>query len=609
MSMKKRILLMLFLFLFVFSGNVFATEQTSIRDYLMRILEGLNSNFNKATVVDTISGSCGSANNQFFSSRPTSNLCMTGTPVVCDLNNPHNCSNNQLTSLVQGTSLWLWRCVGLNEGASSDCSASKEYVNGDCGSAHNTTVSAMPTANLCATGTPSVVSGSGPWYWTCMGTYTAQQCQANFSSKTIKLLSPNGGETFYWGEVYDIIWESSGVEKINISLQFEDSGGMGIIQNIPASSGKFSWNVDIKASTKHKIIISDANDGNIVDKSDNYFNIFKQSGLINGVCGPLHGTSLSIVQRTNKEFCSSGHPGEIAPSGSWTCYGENGGVNVNCSIQDNMINGSCGSANGSRFLNKPISNLCEIGMASTVSGSGPWTWTCSGHNGGTVASCSALKANSLNTTNIQILAPTAGELIKAGRNYQIKWLADGKDLLNIALAKDNEEWHLAYSVSAEKGMYEWQVQLSNTLTAGDNYRIHIWSNQNTNINTYSNYFSISPLSNVCDIQHVSECTNEQLVNLLKNIMVINGSCGSAHNTTVSAMPTANLCATGTPSVVSGSGPWHWTCNGQNGGKNVNCLAKKINKLNDFNFEKPLDQMNKQELINFLIMILQILQNK
>ena len=391
--MKKRILLMLFLFLFVFSSNTFAAEQTSIRDYLMQILEALNSNFNKATIVDAIHGYCGSANNGTFFSMPTTGLCSVGTFVLCNLDNPSNCTNSQLNSLIQNNSKWYWTCNGSGGGTSVECSANKTNT-----------------------------------------------------SSSIKVLSPNGGETFYWGETYNITWESSGIEKVNISLQFEDSGGIGLALNVPASSGMFSWTVDTKASTKHKIIISDASNGNVVDKSDNYFDIIKQSGLVNGVCGPLHGTNSSIVQRTEKEFCSSGTPSEIAPNGSWTCYGDNG-VNVNCSTKE------------------------QTG---------------------------------------------------------------------------------------------------------------------------------------CSLEKVSNCTNEELVNLLKKMIPVNGSCGSAHNIKVSVAPTSNLCLTGTPSMVSGAGPWHWTCNGQNGGKTVNCLAKK---LNDFSFDKPLDQMNKQELINILIMILQVLQNR
>jgi hypothetical protein len=53
------------------------------------------------------------------------------------------------------------------------------------------------------------------------------------------------------------------------------------------------------------------------------------------------------------------------------------------------INGVCGSANGVETSSAPTSNLCNAGSASSVTGTGPWNWTCNGSNGGTNASCSA----------------------------------------------------------------------------------------------------------------------------------------------------------------------------------------------------------------------------
>ena len=51
---------------------------------------------------------------------------------------------------------------------------------------------------------------------------------------------------------------------------------------------------------------------------------------------------------------------------------------------------ACGSAGNGSFTSAPGSNLCSAGVPSAVSGTGPWTWTCSsGGSGGSPASCSA----------------------------------------------------------------------------------------------------------------------------------------------------------------------------------------------------------------------------
>ena len=53
------------------------------------------------------------------------------------------------------------------------------------------------------------------------------------------------------------------------------------------------------------------------------------------------------------------------------------------------LNGVCGSSNGGAFSTAPATNLCNDGNATSVTGSGPWNWTCAGLNGGSTANCSA----------------------------------------------------------------------------------------------------------------------------------------------------------------------------------------------------------------------------
>jgi hypothetical protein len=53
---------------------------------------------------------------------------------------------------------------------------------------------------------------------------------------------------------------------------------------------------------------------------------------------------------------------------------------------------------------------------------------------------------------------------------------------------------------------------------------------------------------------------------------VNGTCGSANGAIFTVVPSANLCAAGTASAVSGAGPFAWTCVGSNGGTTANCAA-------------------------------------
>jgi hypothetical protein len=57
--------------------------------------------------------------------------------------------------------------------------------------------------------------------------------------------------------------------------------------------------------------------------------------------------------------------------------------------REKRINGVCGSANGIAVSSAPTTGLCQTGSRSAVTGDGPWSWDCSGSDGGTETSCSA----------------------------------------------------------------------------------------------------------------------------------------------------------------------------------------------------------------------------
>jgi outer membrane protein OmpA-like peptidoglycan-associated protein len=94
------------------------------------------------------------------------------------------------------------------------------------------------------------------------------------------------------------------------------------------------------------------------------------------------------------DLCATGNVAGPVGNGpwNWSCVGINGGMTVSCTAPlqpPDPINGACGEANGVATLVKPQSALCSAGILGTVNGDGPWTWTCSGANGGNPASCVA----------------------------------------------------------------------------------------------------------------------------------------------------------------------------------------------------------------------------
>jgi hypothetical protein len=147
---------------------------------------------------------------------------------------------------------------------------------------------------------------------------------------------------------------------------------------------------------------------------------------VNGACGAANGVAVTSAPTTN--LCSAGAASAVAGTGpwSWSCAGSNGGTSASCSAPLELtgsVNGQCGPANGVAVTSAPTTNLCSAGTASTVAGTGPWSWSCAGSNGGTAANCSA----PLGTTNpatpllIQHVASSANPVGVGipGNNYKI----------------------------------------------------------------------------------------------------------------------------------------------------------------------------------------------
>lgn len=99
----------------------------------------------------------------------------------------------------------------------------------------------------------------------------------------LTLLSPNGGEKFIAGQTETISWDSSD-DINNVKIEFSDSNGFrwdGIDANTE-NDGSYNWLVPEVTSQNCLLRISDINDANIYDTSDDVFTIFQCQGPIPG---------------------------------------------------------------------------------------------------------------------------------------------------------------------------------------------------------------------------------------------------------------------------------------------------------------------------------------
>ncbi len=107
-------------------------------------------------------------------------------------------------------------------------------------------------------------------------------------------------------------------------------------------------------------------------------------------CGTANGTTVSTAPASNI-LCAAGntaYPSSVSGSGpwNWTCTNTTS-ASVACSANPPAV-AACGSANNSITSSQPTTNLCGAGnTTSSVTGSGPWNWTCT--VGGITANCQA----------------------------------------------------------------------------------------------------------------------------------------------------------------------------------------------------------------------------
>ncbi|MBM4174999.1 MAG: T9SS type A sorting domain-containing protein [Ignavibacteria bacterium] len=94
---------------------------------------------------------------------------------------------------------------------------------------------------------------------------------------SVTVNSPNGGETWYAGQVRNITWSSANITNVKIELSTNNGSSWNTVTaNTPASTGSYSWTIPNSASAQSKIKISDVSNSIITDESNAVFTIASQ---------------------------------------------------------------------------------------------------------------------------------------------------------------------------------------------------------------------------------------------------------------------------------------------------------------------------------------------
>ena len=258
----------------------------------------------------------------------------------------------------------------------------------------------------------------------------------------LMIVVPNGGEELLGGAPYNIVWESVGVQRVNIEFITEKDASWKIIgENIDAEGGYFTWEVPIMTANQCLVKVSSTATSAILveDVSDGYFSIVSEA---------LEPT-LSIKSPQGGEVWEAGTSQEI------TWESENvDTVTIEYSKDDGttwiFIESGVQASDRSYWWVVPDtpSNTCLIKITSTTDA-----------DVFSVGSDYFSIISAQTEQFVTLLFPAGGESFQAGETLNIMWDSAGIASVIILVTFDGgETWStVAESVPADDEFFTWSV--------------------------------------------------------------------------------------------------------------------------------------------------------
>src|SRR6185369_9167304 len=232
------------------------------------------------------------------------------------------------------------------------------------------------------------------------------------------------------------------------------------------------------------------------------------------------------------------------------------------------VNGICGSANGGTFTVAPSNDLCSTGTTSAVAGSGPFAWTCAGSNGGTTASCSAqLQAPPADTTPPTVVSVDTSNATSSN---------------SFAFTVTFTEEVTAVTSGIRIDTYHGIATVSGSVVTIRFDQVTPDKDQVYTLTIPAGTFK-DAAGNLNDL-YTAPVTFAN--GRIPPPPPVNGACGIANGSAFDTTPTTDLCSAGTASVVTGVGPYYWSCAGSNGGTTATCSAQYQAPPNNTDFTPP-----------------------
>ncbi|MBU1677608.1 MAG: hypothetical protein KKD86_01935 [Bacteroidetes bacterium] len=229
----------------------------------------------------------------------------------------------------------------------------------------------------------------------------------------IKVITPNGGETWRTGASNNIVWTSTNIENVKVEYSTNNGATWQLIVDNLSSIGSYTWSsVPDVNSSLCRVKISDNDDNTPYDISDNNFSITNQ--IVQGIAiiSPNGGEIWEANTSKNITWSSSGIDSVKIE------FTSNGG-NTWSTITDSL------SSSGSYDWNVPNINSTQAKVRVRDYKDGD-------PSSESNSTFSIKQAGSLSLTK-----PTSGEVWMAGETYRIEWTSDNVEKVKIEYTTTN----------------------------------------------------------------------------------------------------------------------------------------------------------------------------
>jgi hypothetical protein len=333
---------------------------------------------------------------------PINGACGASNGIVDNIAPTTDLCSTGSASAVTGSGPWSWSCLGSYGGVDTSCVAGAEsaVISGFCGSANGIATNIAPSTNLCRLGYASGLTGNGPWSWTCGESNGGSDadCSAPVLPTQTAALSANGTTIPSASRIVD---NALNVWTINDGVVYENGTTAG-------------YSADAALLLFYNGTIYQEN------------------------------SSQDWWSWTNSAWVASSDP--------------------RLSTAPIAVNGDCGASNGITTNAAPTTNLCSIGSATAVSGSGPWSWNCTGSNGGNTMSCVAATASTVSSTGSTLASTFAGWF-----GYRNDKQITGQNLQETTLTPSNvnqKQFGKVFSCAVDGQMYAEPLYVANINVGG-----------------------------------------------------------------------------------------------------------------------------------------------